>query len=67
MNSSFCQLIESMRVFTNILNFEEDYEDNRREQQIKEIVEIFHDIDATCLENAGWWTYIIEQSKDGIL
>ncbi|MDR3058480.1 MAG: SUKH-4 family immunity protein [Prevotella sp.] len=67
MNSSFKQLIECIKTFTNILDFDEDYDDDIRQEEIKEIVEKFNTIDNQCLKNGAWWTYIIEQSQEGIL
>jgi len=68
MNSSFNQLIKCIEIFTEIIDFSKDYSDDKeRVSQVKEIRKRFKETDRMSLKNGAWWTYILEQSEDGIL
>lgn len=67
MNSSFNQLIECIKNFTKIIDFSKIYDDEERIEQVDEIREKFEEIDNASLKDGAWWTYILEQSEDGIL
>jgi len=66
-NSSLSQLINFLKFFTQTIDFNENYVDEKRYKEIKEIKEEFRKIDCRALNEDCWWPYIIEQSKDGLL
>ncbi|MDR2924598.1 MAG: SUKH-4 family immunity protein [Azoarcus sp.] len=68
LNNSFDKFIKCVKYFMENLNLEEDYIEDERHKQIKEIQKGIQKIDETALSNENnWWSLIIEQADDGIL
>ena len=66
-NSSLNQLIDCLLFFTKNFDFQEEYSDTLRLEKLKTIKRHFFKIDAPCLDQNTWWSYILEQVEEGIL
>jgi hypothetical protein len=66
-NSSLTNLINCINFFMQKIDFREDYNEKERYQAIKEIKKEFVKIDNKVLDENCWWSFIIEETKDGLL
>jgi hypothetical protein len=66
-NSSLSQLINCINLFVLKINFEESYVEDKRHKEMKGIKEEFEKIDKKALNEDCWWSYIIEETEDGLL
>jgi len=66
-NSSLVQLINCINVLTQTIDLEKNYVEKTRCQQVKEVKREFRKMDKKSLSKGCWWSYILEEVKDGLL
>lgn len=66
-NTSLEKFLESIRCYTGIIDFDEAYDEKKRSKDVKAIRKGIKQIDPAALtSDTNWWSYILEQTEDGL-
>ena len=66
-NSSLTMLIDFIDAFSRKIDFYEEYNEEKRQTDTKELSNQFESIDKNAMKEGAWWKFILEQTENGIL
>jgi hypothetical protein len=66
-NSSLTELIDFIDTFSRKIDFNKEYVEATRKKDTRELSKQFKSMDKKAMEKGTWWSFILEQTEDGIL
>ena len=60
-------LIDFIDAFSRKIDFYEEYNEDKRQKDTKELSNKFESIDKNAMREGAWWKFILEQTEYGIL